>query len=85
MAPLHALQLTLESKATGTSPIVPRAPFIDGVANAVVGYTDALVAKMFSRDGVPVPTADSLQELLGQLHGLEAELHLLDERSASAG
>lgn len=56
-----------------------------GVSNAVVGYTDALVAKMFSRDGVPVPTADSLKELLGQLHGLEAELHLLDERSASAG
>lgn len=55
-----------------------------GVSNAVVGYTDALVAKMFSRDGVPVPTADSLKELLGQLHGLEAELHLLDER-ASAG
>jgi hypothetical protein len=53
-----------------------------GVSNAVVGYTDALVAKMFSRDGVPVPTADSLQELLGQLHGLEAELHLLDERSS---
>jgi len=54
-----------------------------GVSNAVVGYTDALVAKMFSRDGVPVPTADSLQELLGQLHGLEAELHLLDERTSA--
>ena len=53
-----------------------------GVSNAVVGYTDALVAKMFSRDGVPVPTADSLQELLSQLHGLEAELHLLDERGS---
>jgi len=53
-----------------------------GVANAVVGYTDALVAKMFSRDGVPVPTADSLQELLSQLGALESELALLDERSA---
>jgi len=53
-----------------------------GVANAVVGYTDALVAKMFSRDGVPVPTADSLQELLSQLGALEAELALLEERSA---
>ena len=55
-----------------------------GVSNAVVGYTDALVAKMFSRDGVPVPTADSLKELLGQLNGLEAELHLLDERASPA-
>jgi len=53
-----------------------------GVANAVVGYTDALVAKMFSRDGVPVPTADSLQELLSRLGALEAELARLDERSA---
>jgi hypothetical protein len=53
-----------------------------GVANAVVGYTDALVAKMFSRDGVPVPTADSVQELLSQLGALEAELARLDERSA---
>ena len=52
------------------------------VSNAVVGYTDALVAKMFSRDGVPVPTAESLHELLGQLRGLEADLHLLDARSA---
>jgi hypothetical protein len=53
-----------------------------GVANAVVGYTDALVAKMFSKDGVPVPTADSVQELVGQLDALEAETRLLDERSA---
>ena len=52
------------------------------MANAVVGYTDALVAKMFSRDGVPVPTADSVQEMLAQLGTLEAELALLDERSA---
>jgi hypothetical protein len=52
-----------------------------GVANAVVGYTDALVAKMFSRDGVPVPTADSVQEMLAQLGVLEGELALLDERS----
>jgi hypothetical protein len=53
-----------------------------GLANAVVGYTDALVAKMFSKDGVPVPTADSLHELLEQLHALEADVRLLDERSA---
>jgi hypothetical protein len=53
-----------------------------GVANAVVGYTDALVATMFSREGVPVPTTDSVQELLAQLDGIEGELKLLDERSA---
>lgn len=51
-----------------------------GVSNAVVGYTDALVAKMFSRDGVPVPTADSLHDLLQQLDQLEAELRALDAR-----
>ena len=51
------------------------------VANATVGYTDALVEKMFSREGVPVPTADSLQELLGQLHALEADAKLLAERT----
>ncbi len=51
-----------------------------GVTNAVVGYTDALVAKMFSRDGVPVPTADSRQELLNQLHEFESELVTLDMR-----
>lgn len=53
-----------------------------GVSNAVVGYTDALVAKMFSRDGVPVPTADSVLELLNSLRKLEADLGLLDARSA---
>ncbi len=53
-----------------------------GVSNAVVGYTDALVAKMFSRDGVPVPTADSLAELLSSLHSLELDLRLLNERSS---
>ena len=53
-----------------------------GVSNAVVGYTDALVAKMFSQDGVPVPITDSLPELLASLHRLEADLVLLDQRSA---
>jgi len=53
-----------------------------GVSNAVVGYTDALVAKMFRSDGVPVPTADSLSELLASLHRVEADLRFLDERSA---
>ena len=54
----------------------------NGVSNAVVGYTDALVAKMFSRDGVPVPTADSFSEMIDSLHRLEAELRFLTERSA---
>ena len=53
------------------------------VSNATVGYTDALVEKMFSKDGVPVPTADSVQELLNQLHALESEARLLAERSKS--
>lgn len=52
-----------------------------GVSNAVVGYTDALVAKMFSRDGVPVPTADSQKELLAQIRVLESELKSLEERT----
>ena len=53
-----------------------------GVANAVVGYTDALVTTMFSREGVPVPTTDHVQELLGQLDAIESELKLLEQRSA---
>jgi hypothetical protein len=53
-----------------------------GVANAVVGYTDALVATMFSREDVPVPTTGHVPELLAQLDSLEGELKALDERSA---
>jgi len=53
------------------------------VSNAVVGYTDALVASMFSREGVPVPTTDSIQQLVAQLEGIEAEVKLLAERSPS--
>lgn len=53
------------------------------VSNATVGYTDALVEKMFSKDGVPVPTADSVKELIEQLHVLESEAALLAERSKS--
>jgi hypothetical protein len=52
------------------------------VTSAVVGYTDALVAKMFSREGVPVPTAENLRELLAQIGELEEEVRRLDERSA---
>jgi hypothetical protein len=55
-----------------------------GVSNAVVGYTDALVAKMFSRDGVPVPTADSMKELVTQIRALESDIKSLDERLAAA-
>lgn len=51
------------------------------VSNAVVGYTDALVASMFSREGVPVPTADSIQQTVAQLDGIEAEVRHLAERS----
>lgn len=51
------------------------------VSNAVVGYTDALVAKMFASEGVPVPTTENVQELLNQLGALEADVKLLDERS----
>jgi hypothetical protein len=52
------------------------------VTNGVVGYTDALVASMFSREGVPVPTTENMQNLLDQLCALEADVRLLDERSA---
>ena len=51
------------------------------VSNAVVGYTDALVASMFSREGVPVPTTDSIQQMIAQLDGIEAEVKVLAERS----
>ena len=51
------------------------------VTSAVVGYTDALVASMFSREGVPVPTADSVQEAVAQIAGIEAEVRLLFEHS----
>lgn len=52
------------------------------ITNGVVGYTDALVASMFSREGVPVPTTENMQGLLDQLCALEADVRLLDERSA---
>lgn len=52
-----------------------------GVASAVVGYTDALVASMFNREGVPVPTADSVQQAVAQIANIEAEVRLLSEHS----
>lgn len=46
-----------------------------GVAVAVVGYTDALVATLFAQNGVPAPSnsLDS-QDILRQLDQLEGEL-----------
>ncbi len=52
------------------------------VSSAVVGYTDALVAKMFTRDGVPVAAADTLQEIVASMHSLERDLAFLNEHSA---
>jgi hypothetical protein len=52
------------------------------ISSAVVGYTDALVEKMFRRDGIPVPAADSVAEMVASLHRLEGELRFMDERSA---
>ena len=51
------------------------------VTNAVVGYTDALVTRMFGHEGVPVPTADSIQEAVTALDGLEAEVRTLSGKS----
>jgi hypothetical protein len=47
-----------------------------GVAVAVVGYTDALVATLFSQNGVPSPdSARDYGEVERQLNALEQELH----------
>jgi hypothetical protein len=46
-----------------------------GIAVAVVGYTDALVATLFAQNGVPAPdTALDAQDILKQLDQLEGEL-----------
>jgi len=50
------------------------------VANAVVGYTDALVFTMFAKEGMLVPTAESSQAAIAQLDAIEAEYRLLAER-----
>ena len=54
------------------------------VANAVVGYTDALVFAMFAKEGVPVPTAESVQAAIAQLDAIEADYRLLAERRNTA-
>lgn len=47
-----------------------------GIAVAVVGYTDALVATLFTQNGVPTPeTAPDTHDLDRQVEELEAELH----------
>lgn len=51
------------------------------VTNAVVGYTDHLVKEMFGTNGVPVPTADSLEKAVAALESLESELRHLAGRS----
>src|SRR5215218_9349447 len=54
-----------------------------GVAVAVVGYTDALIATIFAQSGVPAPqTEHDLAEVGRQLDGLEEELRLAAGRSA---
>ncbi|MEO8636307.1 MAG: hypothetical protein ABI587_13625 [Gemmatimonadales bacterium] len=46
-----------------------------GIAVAVVGYTDALVATLFIQNGVPAPdTALDAQDIARQLEQLEGEL-----------
>jgi hypothetical protein len=46
-----------------------------GIAVAVVGYTDALVATLFAQNGVPaLATEYDAAEVVRHLDGLEAEL-----------
>jgi hypothetical protein len=55
-----------------------------GVACAVVGYTDALVARMFGKDGNgAVPTSESTSDLVSRLNQLDEELARFDARITS--
>lgn len=55
----------------------------NGIAHAVVGYTDALVETLFNQRGVPVGVSGPLEdEAVARLTGLEAELARLRERTA---
>jgi hypothetical protein len=46
-----------------------------GIAVAVVGYTDALVATLFAQNGVPTPSSEyDSTEVERQLHALDSEL-----------
>jgi hypothetical protein len=52
-----------------------------GVAVAVVGYTDALVATLFSQNGVPSFTADhDVGDVERQLNALEQELQAVSQQ-----
>ena len=52
-----------------------------GVAVAVVGYTDALVATLFSQNGVPSFNADhDVGDVERQLDALEQELQALSQQ-----
>lgn len=52
------------------------------IADAVVGYTDALIVTLFAQNGVPVPVAEPQQgEMARQLDALEAELTALAKRA----
>jgi hypothetical protein len=52
-----------------------------GVAVAVVGYTDALVATLFAQNGVPLSSADQdVGEVDRQLDALEQELHAVSQQ-----
>jgi len=49
-----------------------------GIAVAVVGYTDALVATLFAQNGVPaLDTEYDAGEVERQLDGIEQELHAI--------
>jgi hypothetical protein len=57
-----------------------------GVAVAVVGYTDALVATLFAQNGVPARGPDyDPNEVERQLDALEKELHSVVRRPKRAG
>jgi hypothetical protein len=52
-----------------------------GVAVAVVGYTDALVATLFSQNGVPLSSTDQdVAEVERQLDALEQELQSVSQQ-----
>jgi hypothetical protein len=52
-----------------------------GVAVAVVGYTDALVATLFSQNGVPLSSTDhDMAEVERQLDALELELQAVSQQ-----
>ena len=52
-----------------------------GVALAVVGYTDALVATLFSQNGVPLSsTEQDVTEVERQLDALEQELQAVSQQ-----